>query len=263
LKLQLKQHSQRMAYSEVVALRRTFHPFIVRLERAFQTPKFFALLLELCPTDLNRVLCMEDDDGRCLGLPPERAAKYMGQVLLALKHLHLNDGIVYRDMKPENILISHLDEAKLTDFGLAKVVNSAERMTMCGTRGFVPPELLKASADTNYMDALDAFKLDAYSFGITLQVTLLGVDGAELREVRRKGPMMFPAELEEHDNRDILDHMLKEGRLSPAAHALLVDLLRHDPLFRKALADDETANHAFFCDALGCTDLAKHLLLNH
>merc|ERR1719350_87368 len=116
----------------------------------------------------------------------------MGQAGLALAHLHRNEKIVFRDVKPENILISDQDQAKLTDFGLAKVVTSAERMQMCGTMGFLPPELLSVEGSfTNSNEGVrspggrrnpgsrsstgwDPFKADAYSFGVTLQVALLG-----------------------------------------------------------------------------------------
>mmetsp|Transcript_57345 Transcript_57345/g.153607 ORF Transcript_57345/g.153607 Transcript_57345/m.153607 type:complete len:1184 (-) Transcript_57345:33-3584(-) len=287
LKLQLKQH-QCQATSEVLALRRADHPFIVRLERAFSFSRFFALLLELCPTDLNRVLCEQDESGRSLGLRPSLAAKFMGQAALALAHLHRNEKIVFRDVKPENILISANNEAKLTDFGLAKVVTSAERMTMCGTMGFLPPELIgdlqgssmgSALASGSQQSALSArssmggrnsaggqprfnpFKTDAFSFGVTLQVTLLGEDGARRRIVHRKGPMMLPLHLSEAENAELLGRLRETGRLSPEAHSLLVDkLLPHNPARRSCLTDSEVLNHPFFLKELGCNDLASLLL---
>jgi len=290
LKLQLKQH-QCQATSEVLALRRADHPFIVHLERAFSFSRWFALLLELCPTDLNRVLCELDESGRSMGLQPSLAAKYMGQAGLALAHLHRNEKIVFRDVKPENILISSRDEAKLTDFGLAKVVTSAERMTMCGTMGFLPPELLNDyqgsfmnSIPTATSSAVDSahtgrgstgaprgpaggqakfnpFKCDSFSFGVTLQVTLLGEDGSRRRIVHRKGPMMLPLHLSESENAELLGRLRETGRLSPEAHSLLVDkLLPHNPTRRSCLTDPEVLNHPFFLKELGCDDLGSHLL---
>ena len=74
MKLQSKRNLDWQAYSEVVALRRTGHPFIVRLEQAFQTPHYYALLLELCPKgDLNQLLCNTEEGGRRMGLPVTRA----------------------------------------------------------------------------------------------------------------------------------------------------------------------------------------------
>merc|ERR1711879_593359 len=129
------------AASEVLALRRANHPFVVKLEHAFQTPKNFALLLEFCPADLNRRLCTVCDvSGRYVGLPAEQTAMYLGQILLAVVYLQEDLKIVYRDLKPENILISEQDQAKLADFGLAKTVSPSDRMTTCGTMGFIAPE---------------------------------------------------------------------------------------------------------------------------
>lgn len=274
LKLQLK-HESNQAYSEVLALRRLDHPFIVRLERAFQTAKHFALLLEFCPTDLNRVLCKRDEE-QCLGLPPKRAAKYMGQVLLALTHLHEKEEVVYRDVKPENILISEQDDAKLTDFGLAKKMTSADRMTMCGTVGYMPPELgalgtprRRASSDdavdgddgTPVFPRLDPYKMDAYSYGITLQVTLLGEDGARRKTVRRKGPMMLPLHLTELENTTLLKQLRDNGRMSQVAYELLELLLRHDPQERESLIDVRDQHSEFFVTELDCkTSLQDHLL---
>eukprot|EP00927_Polykrikos_kofoidii_P040949 TRINITY_DN34904_c0_g1_i1.p1 TRINITY_DN34904_c0_g1~~TRINITY_DN34904_c0_g1_i1.p1 ORF type:complete len:1299 (+),score=160.39 TRINITY_DN34904_c0_g1_i1:40-3897(+) len=268
LKLQLKREG-RQARTEVLALRRADHPFIVRLEKAFQTPRFFALLLELCPTDLNRLLCEPNVDGCCPGLSADRVAKYMGQVLLALVHLHKTD-IVFRDVKPENILLSSRDTAKLTDFGLAKEVSPAERLGMCGTYGYLAPELLSLRyEDSDSQDSetfrsdrsLNPYKMDAYSFGVTLQVALLGEDGARRKEFNKKGAVMLPLYLSESDNVELLRQLKKIGRLSPQSHSLLVDkLLPHDPALRCMLQD--VNNDDFFLSELGCDDLEGYLMAN-
>jgi len=272
LKLQLKQ-DHRQASSEVLALQRAEHAFIVHLHRAFAFNKYLALLLELCPTDLNRMLCEPaEEGGRCLGLAPDLAARYMGQVMLALAYLHENK-IVYRDVKPENILVSTLNEAKLTDFGLAKVVTSAERMTMCGTMGFLSPELTGVgavlstaslmSSDASGVDSevFNPFKTDAYSFGVTIQVTLLGEDGARKKTVKRKGPMMLPLHLSETENAELLQQLREAGRLCPEGENLLVEkLLPFSQPRRAELTDPEVKNHPFFCKYLKCKDVEDFLL---
>jgi len=265
-----------------LALRRAHHPFIVRLERAFQTPKFFALLLELCPTDLNRVLCEEDSFGRCMGLPAARAARYMGQVLLALVHLHSIEGIVYRDVKPENILISAHDDAKLTDFGLAEDATVGGKMSRAGTMGFLAPELTDNSSGGHFFSCepsdnsnltsrgsnsasdfmlRNAFKTDAYAFGVTLQLALLGETAGQRREVRRKGPVMLPLFIGEAENVACLQQLKEAGGLSPEGHNLLVEhLLPYVPSERGCLSDPQVMNHPFFLKALECEDLKDHLI---
>lgn len=294
LKLQLKQHAGQ-AHSEVLALQRAAHPFIVHLESAFSLEKYFALLLELCPTDLNRILCeRQDENGQHLGLTPFNAARYMGQILLALSFLHQTLKTVFRDMKPENVLISLKDEAKLTDFGLAKVVTSAQRMTMCGTAGFWPPEITATgaaaelqriamrrrvtSASSLSSEAHEAvaeistdhfdkeakrrpFKFDTYSYGVTLQLCLLGEDAGRRRDIPKKGPMMLPLHVTEQENEELLGNLRDSGRVSPEAFDLLVEhLLCYDVEKRSCLTDPVIQNHEFFLHALECANLEKFLL---
>jgi len=295
LKLQLKQH-QGQAQSEVLALRRAEHPFIVHLERAFSLDNCFALLLELCPTDLNRRLCeIVDEEGRSIGLTPFDCARYMGQIMLALSFLHTQEQIVFRDVKPENILISTRDEAKLTDFGLAKVVTSAERMTLAGTMGFLPPEVTSIQSDepnsseeilsltrpddgeggtsthfsgrgavrrtTSSVGFRSPFKVDTYAFGVTLQLCLLGEDGGRRRDVPKKGPMLLPLHISEEENGEILASLRDNGRLSPHAYDLLVsNLLCRDQHARRLLSDSKVQDHPFFLVELACTDTAECLL---
>jgi len=271
LKLQLK-HEHVQAFSEVMALRRADHPFIVRLETAFSTAKYFALLLELCPTDLNRILCATcDAEGRSIGLGPFRTARYMGQVLLALVHLHTEVEIVYRDVKPENILISEADEAKLTDFGLAKVVTSADRMhmSMCGTVGYAAPECFNSDFKFRSFQSskkegssfgcgpsiqahYDPFKADTYSFGVTLQIALLGEDAARKRDIRGKGPLLLPLQYSESEVSELMAQLRDNGRVSDKAYTLLVDrLLPFDQAKRTRLDDPEVLEHPFFLEELG------------
>jgi len=103
----------------------------------------------------------------------------------------------------------------------------------------------------------EAFKMDAYSFGVTLQVTLLGEDGARLRTVKRKGKMMLPLTLTSLENTDLLTQLQLSDRLSQQAHNLLVDhLLPCEPSHRSCLAD--LTRHPFFLDELSCDDLDVH-----
>ena len=62
---------------------------------------------------------------------------------MGLDYLHSQD-IVYRDLKPENLLVTHTGHLKLADFGFARVVLPGERAwTLCGTPEYLSPELVR------------------------------------------------------------------------------------------------------------------------
>ena len=78
------------------------------------------------------------------GIPEEKAMYYIAVVTLAFEYLHDNS-IVYRDLKPENVLLSMDGSAKLGDFGFAKKLEKGgHTYTFCGTPGYVAPEVVLA-----------------------------------------------------------------------------------------------------------------------
>jgi serine/threonine protein kinase len=92
---------------------------------------------------LDRVIA---GDGR---LPLERAAMLGAQVADALDFAHKN-GVVHRDIKPANIMVEAGDRVKVTDFGIAKVMESGDHLTMTGsllgTPSYMSPEQAKGAA---------------------------------------------------------------------------------------------------------------------
>lgn len=92
----------------------TRHPFIVGLNYAFQTRDKLFLILDYCPGgDLGKVITRERR------LTEDRARIYLSEVLLALEDLH-NRNIIFRDLKPDNVVLDEDGHALLTDFGLSK-----------------------------------------------------------------------------------------------------------------------------------------------
>ena len=73
-------------------------------------------------------------------LETSHACMYAATVAVIFEHLH-SKNIIYRDLKPENLLISDEGFLKLTDFGFAKVVEG-RTYTLCGTPEYLCPEIL-------------------------------------------------------------------------------------------------------------------------
>ncbi|KAI4311855.1 hypothetical protein MLD38_036718 [Melastoma candidum] len=91
------------------------HPFLPTLYSHFETEKFSCLVMEFCPGgDLHTL--RQRQPGKYF---PEQAVKfYVAEVLLALEYLHML-GIIYRDLKPENVLVREDGHIMLSDFDLS------------------------------------------------------------------------------------------------------------------------------------------------
>lgn len=89
------------------------HPFIVSLDYAFQTRSLAIMVLELDTAgDLYHCLKQAPDKR----LPPERVRFYAAELVLALSYMH-SLGLIYRDLKPQNVLLSASGHIQLTDLG--------------------------------------------------------------------------------------------------------------------------------------------------
>ncbi|CAK8674002.1 cGMP-dependent protein kinase 1-like isoform X2 [Clavelina lepadiformis] len=123
--------------SEKIILRDTNNPFIIQLYQTFKDKKFVYMLMEAC---LGGELWTKLRDDRYFG---EKQAKfYTACVVEAIEYLHVH-GIVFRDLKPENLLLDKKGYVKLVDFGFAKRLYYGEKTwTFCGTPDYVPPELI-------------------------------------------------------------------------------------------------------------------------
>jgi serine/threonine protein kinase len=104
------------AKSEQFILRTVRHKFIVGLHYAFQGAEFWALVMDFCCNgDLLRALVEHGNPG--LRIPD--VVRVTGEVLLALEHLH-GMKVIFRDLKPDNVVVDENWRARLTDFGFAK-----------------------------------------------------------------------------------------------------------------------------------------------
>ncbi|KAI9204588.1 kinase-like domain-containing protein [Polychytrium aggregatum] len=151
-----------MKKSQIVKLRQVEHtlneknileqldlPFIVNMIGSFQDP-------------VNLYFVMEYVQGgelfsylrRAGKFPPHVAQFYAAEVILAFEYIHDFD-IVYRDLKPENLLLDNQGHLKITDFGFAKYVPDVT-WTLCGTPDYLAPEIIQSKG---YGKAVDWWAL--------------------------------------------------------------------------------------------------------
>lgn len=131
--------------SEKAILSQINHPFIVCLGGAFQDANCLYMLLEYVIG--GELFSHLRKAGR---FSNETTRFYAAQIVLALQHLHSLD-IVYRDLKPENLLLDEAGYMKITDFGFAKKVED-RTWTLCGTPEYLAPEIIQSKGHGKAVD---------------------------------------------------------------------------------------------------------------
>nr|XP_061807190.1 cGMP-dependent protein kinase 1-like [Nerophis lumbriciformis] len=211
-------HQREQVRSEKTIMSQTRCRFVVRLYRTFKDSKYLYMLTEAClGGELWTLL-------RNRGHLEDSAARfYLACVLRALRYLHAR-GIVYRDLKPENVLLDAGGYAKLADFGLAKKIGvgkMAKTWTFCGTPDYMAPEvILNKGHDTS---------ADLWSLGVLLFQLLAGsppfcgADDAQTYSAALRGlsALEFPE------------------RIGPDAGDLIRKLCRDEPSERVGTLDDD------------------------
>lgn len=147
------------------------HPFFSRLRYAFQTRAYFYLAIDFYHGgDLYQYLRTH------LGkLRESQVRAVSAQVLLALEHLH-GLGFIYRDLKPENVLLDSKGHVRLADFGLCKLLPDKRlTSTICGTHTYAAPEILSARSYGK--------SIDLWAFGVFVYHILRGRTPYEARDL--------------------------------------------------------------------------------
>jgi len=199
------------------------HPNIVNYHETYDDSKQLYLVMEFVEGRELLEIFTEDSRGK---LGEKEVAGYMEQLLKALNHCHAN-GVVHRDVKPANIMITNSGSLRLLDFGLSKIQESKSLKTRAGTPLFMAPEVLAGKYGA---------EADIWSVGVMLYVLVSGhypfeaTRAAELWPLIKEGRWSF--------NQSAFD------KVSPMCKDLIEKLLVVD--VKKRLTGQRALEHPWF-----------------
>ena len=158
-------HKQNLNFTELLQEPRLLaaldHPNIISITTAEKQDNIFFIVMEYVSGET-----LETIIGGSGGLTPERSADYAVQIAGALAHAHAQ-GVIHRDLRPPNILVSESGVLKVADFGTSRFLElAAHSTTVIGSPPYMAPEQFAGKA---------VFASDLYSFGVTLYQMLTGM----------------------------------------------------------------------------------------
>eukprot|EP01097_Dermamoeba_algensis_P007658 TRINITY_DN48_c0_g1_i1.p1 TRINITY_DN48_c0_g1~~TRINITY_DN48_c0_g1_i1.p1 ORF type:complete len:428 (-),score=98.00 TRINITY_DN48_c0_g1_i1:279-1562(-) len=212
------------AKSEKAILQKINHPFLVNLYYTFQDEKNLFFVMEFI--NGGEMFFHLQNENK---FNESRTKFYVAEIAVGLDYLH-SQGIIYRDLKPENVLLANDGHVKMTDFGISKSGLSgkdARTTTFCGTPEYLAPEVIKGEPYGK--------EIDWWSLGTIMYEMLTGAPPFMEDDVQKmyvqilKGAIVMPP------------------GLSTDGCSLLLQLLERDP--KKRLKDlDSLKKHPFFKD---------------
>ena len=197
------------------------HNNIVKLFELFETEEHYCLVMEniVGGNLLNAINKMNK-------IPENLAKIIFKQLIKTLQYIHSN-GIVHRDIKPDNILLDLDNTIKICDFGVSKIISEGQLIRdSCGTPAFVAPEIL---LDYPY----DPFPTDIWSSGVVLYAMTTGffpfrgVNETQLHENILTGIFPKPKDI----SNELSDLLSKILNVNPKKRISLKNILLH-PWFK-------------------------------
>ena len=181
------------------------HPCVITMHNAFQSPTHLFMLMELAPGgELFQLL------EKAHRFPPEQARFFAGCVVLAIGHLHRHN-IIFRDLKPENVLLSETGYLKLIDMGFAKRLGKGEKTyTLCGTPYYLAPEMI--------LHRGHGFALDWWTVGVLTYEMMEG-----------EPPFTGDSEMEVYGKVTRLQYTCSPSRFTENAIDFIAHLLKKEP----------------------------------
>jgi len=186
------------------------HPFLAKLHWSFQSEENLYFIMDFINGgELFHHLAIEKRFNE------ERAKFYAAEIVSGMEYLH-NEGVIYRDLKPENLLLSNKGHIVMTDFGLSKEGLHAEdsrTATFCGTPEYLAPEIIKGD---DYTKAIDW-----WSVGTLIFEMLTGLPPFYTEDEENMYHKIMTAEID-----------FSKHHFTPEAQDIIKKFLNRDPLQR-------------------------------
>lgn len=222
-------HQKEKIYREIDLHRPLSHKNIVRFHDFFGDADNIYIILEYCPRkSLVHVLKQRQT------LTEPETRYFMQQLAEGVQHTHAQ-GVVHRDLKLGNMLLSEDMKLKIADFGLATRIapDGPKKYAVCGTPNYIAPEVLKMQGH--------GFAADVWAMGCIMYAMLVGT------------PPFETATLSETYQRITRNIYSIPPHVSPAARDLISSMLRLDPTDRPTVA--QVLQHEFLSQPLVLNEL--------
>uniref|UniRef100_A0A3B3X1Y0 Protein kinase C n=1 Tax=Poecilia mexicana TaxID=48701 RepID=A0A3B3X1Y0_9TELE len=198
------------------------NPFLTHLYCTFQTKEHLFFVMEYL--NGGDLMFHIQEKGR---FDLNRATFYSAEIVCGLQFLH-SKGIIYRDLKLDNVMLDHEGHIKIADFGMCKenVFGENRATTFCGTPDYIAPEIL--------LGQKYSFSVDWWSFGVLLYEMLIGQspfhgdDEDELFESIRVDTPHYPRWINK-DAKDLLERLFERD---PSRRLGIVGSLQSHSFFK-------------------------------
>lgn len=222
-KAQIMHSNQLMhVYNEKSVMLTLYSSFFVRLYSTFQDERHLFMVMEYVPGG-ELFSYMQ----KIIKFTVKNARFYISEILVALSVLH-GMGIIYRDLKPENVLIDERGHIKLADFGFSKRMYQSATWTLCGTPEYLAPEIV--------MNIGHSFEVDFWSLGVILYEMIVGhppfyhENQVELCRLIIRGNIKFPSFVSPVC-RDIIKQLLQTDRRKRLGYKKGVKMIQRHAFF--------------------------------
>ncbi|KAF5018312.1 hypothetical protein F66182_9711 [Fusarium sp. NRRL 66182] len=219
---------------EIAIMKKLNHPNLVQLYEVLDDPEedSIYMVLEMCRKGVVMKVGLDD---QATPYPEESCRYWFRDLILAIEYLHAQ-GVIHRDIKPDNLLLSDDDVLKVVDFGVSEMFEKPDKMRTAksaGSPAFLPPELCGKHGDVSGTAA------DIWSMGVSLYCLKYGRipfhhDGVlDMYDAIRSDEPQIPQD----ENPDFVDLMQKVLNKDPEQR-ITMDKLREHPWVTKQGTDN-------------------------